>query len=435
MNFNVIRFGMAAFWVCSVGFELRSAEPPVNPATAEQAAAVLNLADFPLVEGANESPNRDIAAQSYTARSTVKAAFGSLQESFAERKWMVMGDPYVSEDTCSLTLQKQGYVVTLVVFKQDPESVSITIQNLGNVDLSKLPVPKAVKPFYKTTANVAYLSDESTAQIRAEARKLLLADGWESYGETDETFDVKKNAVALSVRVSQAPAQDNKTVITYATQLMSMDLPAPPDAKDVHYSDSNRGLYVETSLSQDEVIQFYRERLAKNGWKPTTEKTFKLEIYEAMIFRNKLQEMLTLKLIDFEGKTRATIEYRSPEQLARIEKQLKEDRARLQARKDSPKSTVVVKPPKNASVEKNTKQEIEFHVKRGAKMYVDTLAAEFKKDGWTVGKTVAEELAGEYTFSKNEMELHVSYLDTGILPGEITISVFRGAELELQDKK
>ncbi len=435
----MLRRSVAIALVASVALievsALHAVDPPMKAATAEQASAVLNLAEFPLVDGADELAHRDIAEQSYLATTSVKAAFESLQKNFLDRHWKTVGEPYVSDDSCNLTVQNQGYLVTISVNKRDPETASIAIHNLGNIDASKLPVPKGLKSLFQIPGNAAYLSERSVDETRAEARKLLLAAGWEPYGEIESSFDVKQNAVTLGVRVAQAPAQGNKTVIHYATQLRSIDLPAPHNAKIVQYADTTRGLFTETALSQDEVVKFYRDRLGKHGWKPTTDQTFKLEIYQAMIFRNAAQEMLTLKLIDFEGKTRAMIEYLSAERIAKLDEEAEKLRAKKKAEKDRPLPKVVIKNPKGATVESNTKQKIEFQVARGAKLYVETLAAEFKKEGWKIEATIAEEMAGEYTFQKGDQELHVSYLDTGILPGEITVSAFRGAELELSSKK
>ena len=56
-------------------------------------------------------------------------------------------------------------------------------------------------------------------------------------------------------------------MISYTSELMSADLPAPPDADELQYADSTKELRFETAGTKDSVVDFYKTTLAKDGWK------------------------------------------------------------------------------------------------------------------------------------------------------------------------
>src|SRR6185503_15330595 len=106
------------------------------------------------------------------------------------------------------------------------------------------PVPPGVKPFYAHGGETSYLTTVKVPETAKACRELLLAAGWEPYGTagdeaTSPMMYFKRNAIRLMAWISTAPAQDNKTVIRYSTELMSADLPVPPDAPDPRYNDSD----------------------------------------------------------------------------------------------------------------------------------------------------------------------------------------------------
>ena len=79
--------------------------------------------------------------------------------------------------------------------------------------------------------------------------KLLTAQGWQPYGDAGDSRYFKKNAVKLSARTFSAPGQEGKTVIDLTSELLSVDLPAPPELIRAQYSDSTRELSLDTRLS------------------------------------------------------------------------------------------------------------------------------------------------------------------------------------------
>ena len=68
-------------------------------------------------------------------------------------------------------------------------------------------------------------------------RNLFVAQGWVPYGNAGDTAVFKQNANLATVTVSSAPAQGGKTMIQYSNQLISADIPAPPNVEDLRYVD------------------------------------------------------------------------------------------------------------------------------------------------------------------------------------------------------
>ena len=81
---------------------------------------------------------------------------------------------------------------------------------------------------------------DTAAAVPATAdaiRNLFVAQGWVPYGKAGDSDFFKQNAILATATVSSAPAQGGKTMIQYSNQLISSDIPAPPDVDDLRYVD------------------------------------------------------------------------------------------------------------------------------------------------------------------------------------------------------
>src|SRR5262249_9346420 len=54
----------------------------------------------------------------------------------------------ITDQAASAMFGKKGFVVSVSVFPQEPNKVLVSIQNHGNIQPGKLPVPPNVKPIY-----------------------------------------------------------------------------------------------------------------------------------------------------------------------------------------------------------------------------------------------------------------------------------------------
>ena len=271
-----------------------------QPATPEQAAKVLDLRNFPRIGNAKAGSLHTLAMLMYEAQATPKAAFDFQRKELAKLGFKEMPGGYSDENNHSGHFTKDGYIVAVSTSPSFNEpgkagACSVTLVNSGNVDLAKLPVPPGVKSFHPNPREASYTTTAKPAEAAAACRKLLLAAGWEPYGQADTSKNspgssmqyFKKNAIQLQSWIMTTPAEGGKTLIRYSTELLQADLPAPPDATAPQYSDTNKELYMaEAKDKTDAILAFYTERLPKMGWKATTEKPVVDGQDQFLVFRN-----------------------------------------------------------------------------------------------------------------------------------------------------
>jgi len=317
----------------------QAADPPAAaPSTVEAAAKLLNLAEFPLPNGAESPQRRYLAGLSYKTPGTVKSVFEFQRKQLADKKWKELPGGYASDDSTNGAFSRDGYTLSIAVSSTgQPGSVSVTIQNHGNVRLDKLPVPAEAKPLFVGPAIAMYVADLPADQATDACRKLLLADGWQPYGKAGDAEFFKRNAVKLTAFIRAAPAQGGKTAINYSTVLMSVDLPAPADAIEVRYADVTATLSFDSEAPTAAVVDYYKTTLGKADWNATTEKPFDDGFKKMMIFRNPAKDMLTLEMADVDGKTRVLLKHQSAAEIEEIERLIREEAAAKKKAKEEGK--------------------------------------------------------------------------------------------------
>jgi hypothetical protein len=434
--------GLLQLLSCSLALCASATAADVTPASVDEAAKVLDLRTIGLFDGAEEPANRTIANLFYQAQTSVEKGFRFHEDALKKAGWKAAADAYVSEQMASGTYEREGYKLSLSVMPgSDTGMVTITLNNHGNVDPSKLPVPDNSKPFYATPVSLAYLTTASVEAAAAALKEKLTQAGWEPYGDAGDVTNYKQNAMLLHVRVAAAPAQANQTFVDYSTELMSADLPAPPDAVRVQYADSNRQLSFDSQGSLDDVESFFRKRLSVSGWKATTDNMIKSDFEQILLFRNPAQDMLTLKLRSVDGMSRGLLEFLTAEDVEKLEKKLAESKPENEdpgmaeegpvTAEAEPKETpgVVVEVPlaSSAKVTDASDSALEITVASGSgKSTVDGLRKHFVAAGWSEEVAVLEQIAGNVTLTKEGCMISFVYSDIGIGAAEMTVMAVGG---------
>lgn len=422
-------------------------KPPATggnePATPEQAAKVLDLRTFPVIEGAELGNQRTLAILMYEAKSLPVAAFEFQRKELSKRGFKELPGGYSDAMNVSGHFTKEGFRVAVSASASfgDPKKTGysqVSLVNSGNVDMARLPVMPGVKPFHPQVYQAAYTTDVKVADAAAACRKLLLAAGWEPYGQMEPNPSMpdtsmqyfKRNAIKLQSWVMITPAEGNKTLIQYDTELLSADLPAPPDTADPRYTDSQKTLRFDSPKDRtDAIIAFYQERLAKQGWKPTTERPVSDDRTKSqfVIYRNAQKELLSLNLAQFTDIVRVELKHQTETELAEEERQAKAYAAREKGEEAKRNMKVPVKVPLPATagmVEKLKENIFEFTVDSGT--CADALKGfrkHFLKEGWTEEDgSMLEEKTGNMELKKGLATLSFSYFDVGIGDPEIKIS-------------
>ena len=425
-----------------------SADAIKTPATVEQAARVLDLSTFPLMDGAKSAESRHVANLSYVAPGDPKKALEFHRKAFVAQGWKELPNSTISDQSASAMFSRDGFVVSLSVIPFEATGVAVRLQNLGNVKPGKLPVPPDAKPVYVGEPTAMYSTEAAVPATADAIRNLFVAQGWVPYGKAGDSDFFKQNAILATATVSSAPAQGGKTMIQYSNQLISSDIPAPPNVEDLRYVDEPPELTFATT-NQDAIVDFYRKTLAAAGWKSTMDKMVDVDGKPTMIFRNPAKEMITLAVpYDYgSGKLGVSVRFQSATEIAERDRKMKEMAPKLRAEaeakaakeaKEAAELAEKNKPPKvavtlpaGAKDVKQTNDSIKFTLGKGkAKAAIESLRGQFRDAGWKEEHASMAAMAGTLSFSKEGGgSVTVTYSDTGFMPTEISLSAFR-AELE-----
>jgi hypothetical protein len=413
---------LLASGACSAG------TTPSAPTSPAEALKAFDLETFPLAEGADQPSRRSVAGLSYNAPGAVKELFEKQRGELAKRGWSEQSGSYVSDESASATFARGGYTLSLAVMPSgEMGKANIMLINHGNVQPAGLPVPEGAKSFYAGPVNAMFLTEAPADATKEACRKLLVAKGWQPYGSAGDTQFFKQNGVRLSVTVGAAAAQGGKTMIDFSTQMMSVDLPAPPDAVGLQYSEGQ--LFFDSPATAGEVDAYYRQTLGKAGWEATTEKPVKIDFKDVVIFRNPAKELIEVELTEVDGKQRVLVRHKSAAEVAALDQWVKAEIERRNKEKDKPLPKLAIELPSGASEIEQTKARIEFKLASGqASSAVEAWRKKFAADGWQEEAAVLDKAAGSITFTKEGQALSVTYIDPTIVPAEITLQA-TGMEL------
>jgi hypothetical protein len=428
--------------------ETTSADAIKTPATVEQAAKVLDLSKFPLVDGAKPLESPQVANLFYLAPGDVKTAFEFNRKALIAQGWKELPNSSVTDQSASAMFSRSGFVVFVTVTPHgEPGSVQVRLLNQGNVKPGKLPVPPNAKPVYVGDSTAMYETQAAVPATVDACRNLFVAQGWVPYGDAGDSAMFKQNANLVTATVSSAPAQGGKTMIQYSNQLISADIPAPPNVEELRYVDEPPELTF-TTTNQDAIVDFYRKALATAGWKSTMDKMVDVDEKPTMIFRNPGKDMLTLAATGvLNGKLLFSVRFQSGAEIAERDRKIKElapkfraeaeakaakeakEAAELAEKNKVPKVPVTL--PTDAKVVKETTDSIKFTVGKGkAKAAVESLRKQFRDAGWKEDVASVTGMSGVVSVSKEGgPSVTITYTDTGFLPTELSVSAFR-AELE-----
>jgi hypothetical protein len=415
-----------------------------TPATVEQAAAILDLSTFPLMHSAKPTGERHVANLSYLATDDVKKAFEFNRKAFIAQSWKELADSSVTDQSANAMFSRNGFIVFLSITPTGDGSVSVRLQNQGNVKPGKLPVPPDAKPVYVGDSTAMYATEAAVPATADACRNLFVAQGWVPYGIAGDSAFFKQNANLATVTVSSAPAQGGKTMIQYSNQLISAEIPAPPNVGDLRYVDEPPELTFATT-NQDAIVDFYRKTLATSGWQSTLDHMIDVDEKPTMIFRNPAKDILTLSASGMlRGKLLFSVRFQSAAEIAELDRRIKAEGPKLRAAAEAKAAKeaaelaernkvekVAVTLPADATDVKETKDQIKFTVGKGkAKAVVESLRTQFRDAGWKENFAAMAGMSGAVSFSKGDgQSVSLTYSDTPIGPSEVSLSAMR-AELE-----
>lgn len=413
-----------------------TAAAPLKPATPAEAAQVLDLRTFSRIPGAEPGKvgSATIARLSYSAPGKVKEAFAHHQQELLKQGWKELPNAYVTDESASTTFARDGYHVSLSVFPTG-DGLTISITNHGNVDLQQLPTPAGVKGLYSNPLTTAYVTEASVEQTAAAVRKLLTEQGWTPYGSAGDSAYFRQQGMKVGARVFSAPGQGGKTVIDFSKELLSASIPAPEDAAGLQYSEPPIQLSFDTPKSLQEVHDYYKQALAGEGWEATTENPVKQDFRHFFIFRNQAKDLLEATLTEYEGKTQVRVKFQTAAEVAEEERLFKEALAKKKAEEGkppAPKAKVALALPEGVTGIEAEATEVKFSTAAGqAKAAAEALRKQLVDAGFEEEQATLEAMFGTASFKKGDVSVTLTYVDTGVVAPEVSLTVF-GGELEMK---
>jgi hypothetical protein len=409
-----------------------AAAKKTTPATLAVAAKVIDFRTWEVPPEATIA-HRSLASLGYQYAGKVSAAYQQMKAKLLAEKWQELPHSYQSEEYCSGMFSRDDFKLSLSALPAGPDMAQISLANLGNVDTLSVPVPPGAKVFSAGPANTLYVTDATVAETTQAMQKLLYTHDWVYYGKIGEdVYDFKQNAVRVSVRVVDAPADAGKTMIDISSTLLSADIPLPPTAIGVQYSDRPTQLAFDLADPQadDFLANFYRTELAKKNWKPTTENLVKIDWKQFLIFRSAEQEMLELQITHPEEVTRVMVRYKTAAEVAEEEGRFQAEMKRRKEEANRPKPSFAFKLPEQAEKIEAKENRIEFQVPAGqGKNVLNELRTQCLKANWMEENSTLQANFGSVTLKLKTATLEINYVETGILPTDISI---RSLDMQLQ---
>jgi hypothetical protein len=188
----------------------------------------------------------------------------------------------------------------------------------------------------------------------------------------------------------------------------------------------------QSPATRENVEKFYRMSMEALGWQATLHKAIEDKGRFFIVFRNPEKAMTTLYMSDVkEGGTKVQMEYLSPTQFAEMDRRATEQgeklKAKLAAEKNAPKQQVQLKLPAGGTSLKKESGRVEFNTSAGnAKNAVNDLRKQCSGLGWTEELAVLESVGGTVSLKKDALTMSISYTDSGITEGDVTVTLVGG---------
>lgn len=320
-------------------------------ASIEEAARAIDLRKIDLPSGSTFSEGAQLNMVSYETPAALKDAFRFQQQQLVKSGFKEQPGSQTEATYCNGMFRKNGFTVSLMAYGDPANSQTPTrvfLSHLGNIPADQLPVVKNAKRVSIGAGHALYGTNLKPAETVKQTRDLLTAAGWEPYGSNpvppdSEVQTFKRGAIRLIAYIAPAAPgadQDGAVTINYSLQLMSADIPAPQNAKDIGFSDSTKSLQFETSDEFDSIASFYQEQLTRQGFQPTTDdivesKNSVGQAVASQTFRNKAGDLLSVELQRRGDMTTANVVHLTAVEAAAREKSQRESAQRFVAQRQA----------------------------------------------------------------------------------------------------
>jgi hypothetical protein len=257
-----------------------AAEKPILEApTFEEVAKAIDLRKIKLPKGEKENVHRELTVVNFYVTGDGDELWKDLEKQLVAlgcKPSKVIKDP--NEPATFGRFEKDSFSLDASVVNYG-DRWQVSIINFGKTNVSKIPHFGSAR----TNEHIHWLIDQDDQSIKSildEAKAFLVADGFTHLGTSHKDYDdnesgrsvvteiyMQKNAslVRLEGRFSVPP--DKKGYVSVDTQLLSVDLPIPPNVENIDYLlSAGTSLHFETKSTSEQILKFYTDELSKRSW-------------------------------------------------------------------------------------------------------------------------------------------------------------------------
>lgn len=416
-----------------------------SPASVQAAASVIDFSRFKPLGNEPKMLESVTASQRYETGGKVTDIAKLVTDKLKSDGWKELDGTYTSPEMASASFTKSQFVIVLSVSPASPGSKDarsiVSLSNLGNLDWSKLPIPKGWTSTYTMPSMAMYQASVAPEKAKQDLQNALTQAGWTPYGDAIGSSYYRKEAIKLMASIQAAPTAPGSSMIQFTSEQLSYVFPIPESITQLQHTDSLLNILFDTSLSRDKVNEFYRDELKQKGWVATTDKPILERKQELTFFVNDAKERLELVVSEVEGKTRVKVRYVTAAQAAEenqkasaaAEAAKAKNETRMADAKAKEETELLIDASIGAKPSKSDNKSATWSLTsgQGAAMAKKLIAA-LEKDGWKAKQNVAQKEAGDFDLQKGEFRLRLSYIDPGFIPAELELQVFGPGKLKLE---
>lgn len=416
-----------------------------SPASAQTAAAVIDFTKFKPLGSEPKMLESVTASQRYETGGKVLDVAKMVTDKLKSDGWKELDGTYTTPEMASASFTKSQFVIVLSVSPaasggKDSRSI-VSLSNLGNLEWSKLPIPKGWTSTYTMPSMAMYQASVAPEKAKQDLHSALTQAGWTPYGDAIGSSYYRREAIKLMASIQAAPTAPGSSMIQFTSEQLSFVFPIPDSITQLQHTDSLLNILFDTTLSRDKVNEFYREELKKKGWEATTEKPILERKQELTFFVNAAKERMELVVNEVEGKTRVKVRYVTAAQAAEenqkasaaAEAAKAKNETRMADAKAIEDTELLIKASIGAKPSKSDNKSVKWTLAsgQGAAM-ANKLIADLEKDGWKSKQNVAQKEAGDFDLQKGDFRLRLSYIDPGFIPADLELQVFGPGKLKLK---
>jgi hypothetical protein len=150
---------------------------------------------------------------------------------------------FVSRIFALACYEKSGYslVFTARPTPSRQDRVTVTLQNMGNLDTRTLPRLPDATLIWSARTSTTYATSSDVRAVADSTRDTLADLGWSDYTllesrrdkrHENQAFRFARKGMSLTVRVSRALTRRGWTLVQYSTSVVARELQTPPRACD-----------------------------------------------------------------------------------------------------------------------------------------------------------------------------------------------------------